>query len=74
MSKIVGLSGDQIYPGWPRKNEPPHDNTNKMAYAPSEIQISLGIHPVWSESSLCAQWVAFFMRTAKADQTVRMPR
>ena len=24
----------------------------------SLTQISLGIHPVWSESSLCAQWVA----------------
>ena len=23
-----------------------------------QTQISLGIHPVWSESSLCAQWVA----------------
>ena len=25
---------------------------------PAKTQISLGIHPVWSESSLCAQWVA----------------
>ena len=24
----------------------------------AKIQISLGIRPVWSESSLCAQWVA----------------
>ena len=24
---------------------------------PAETQISLGIRPVWSESSLCAQWV-----------------
>ena len=36
---------------------------------PAKTQISLGIRPVWSESSLCAQWVAkdpaFFMRTAK---------
>ena len=26
--------------------EPPHDKTNKMARAPSESQISLGIRPV----------------------------
>ena len=25
---------------------------------PAKTQISLGIHPVWSESSLCTQWVA----------------
>ena len=37
---------------------------------PAKTQISLGIRPVWSESSLCAQWVAedpcFIMRTAQA--------
>ena len=45
-----------------RINEPWHDKTNKMS-----------VHPVWSESSLCAQWEAkdpaFFMPTAKTDQT-----
>ena len=25
---------------------------------PTKTQISLGIRPIWSESSLCAQWVA----------------
>ena len=25
---------------------------------PAKTQISLGIRPVWSESSLCVQWVA----------------
>ena len=30
---------------------------------PAKTQISLGIRPVWSESSLCTQ--SFFMRTAK---------
>ena len=29
-----------------------------MTVRPGKIQISLGIRPVWSESSLCAQWVA----------------
>ena len=39
-------------------NEPPHDKRNKMRYAPAKVRISLCIRPVWSESSLCAQWVA----------------
>ena len=38
--------------------ELPHDKTNKVAMCPTKTQISLGIRPVWSESSLCAQWVA----------------
>ena len=29
-----------------------------MSVRPAKTQISLGIRPVWSESSLCAQWVA----------------
>ena len=31
-------------------NEPPHDRTER----PAKTQISLGIRPVWSKSSLCA--------------------
>ena len=31
---------------------------NKMSVRPAKTQISLGICPVWSESSLCTQWVA----------------
>ena len=30
----------------------------KWYVRPAKTQISLGIRPVWSESSLCAQWVA----------------
>ena len=46
---------------------------------PAKIQISLGIRPVWSESSLCAQWVTKQPRFLHADsedsdQTGRMPR
>ena len=37
--------------------EPPHDKTNKMTVRPAKTQISLGIRPVWSSSSLCTQWV-----------------
>ena len=33
--------------------EPPHDKTNTMTVHPAKTQISLGISPVWSESSLC---------------------
>ena len=41
-----------------KQYEPPHDKTNKMTMRPAKIQISLGIRPVWSETSLCAQRVA----------------
>ena len=34
--------------------EPRHDKTNKMSVRPAKTQISLGILPVWSESSLSA--------------------
>ena len=34
--------------------EPPHDKTNNVAMRPAKTQISLGICPVWSESSLSA--------------------
>ena len=50
----------------------------KWPVHPANTQISLGICPGWSESLLCAQWElrtqAFFMRTAKTDQTGWMPR
>ena len=32
--------------------EPPRDKTNNVAVRPAKTQISLGIRPVWSESSL----------------------
>ena len=38
-----------------------HDQTNKRSVRPVKTQIS----PVWSESSQCTWWVAFFMWTAK---------
>ena len=52
---------------------------NKVTVSPAKTQISLGIRPVWSESSLCAQWVAKDPRFPHADsedsdQTGRMPR
>ena len=57
---------------------PPHDKTNKMTVHPAKTQISLGIHPVWSESLLCTQWVAknpnFLPASSEdSDQTGWMP-
>ena len=40
------------------KNEPRHDKTNKISVRPAKTLICLGIRPVWSESSMCAQWEA----------------
>ena len=36
------------------KTEPRHDKTNNVTVRPAKTQISLGIRPVWSESSLSA--------------------
>ena len=60
-------------------NEPRHDKTNKMSVRPAKTQISLGIRPVWSESSLCAQRVPkdpkfLHADSEDSDQTGRMPR
>ena len=51
----------------------------KWHVRPAKTQISLGIRPVWSESSLCAQWVAkdpsfLHADSEDSDQTGRMPR
>ena len=50
----------------------------KWHVRPVKTQISLGIRPVWSASSLCAQWVAkdpSFLHADRedSDQTGRMP-
>ena len=45
-----------------------HDKTNKMtSVRPAKTRISLGIRPVWSESLLCAQWVAKDLMFLHAD-------
>ena len=60
-------------------HEPPRDKTNKMTVRPAKTQISLGIRPVWSESSLsgwrklgplATQWA----HSEDSGQTGRMPR
>ena len=59
--------------------EPRHDKTNKMIVRPTKTQISLGIRPVWSESSLSA-WrklgslATHLAHSEDSDQTGRMPR
>ena len=56
-----------------------HDKNNKVTVRPAKTQISLGIRPVWSESSLCAQCVGkdpsfLHADSEDSDQTGRMPR
>ena len=59
--------------------ESQHDKTNKVTVRPAKTQISLGIHPIWSESWLCAQWVVkdrsvLHADSQDSDQTGRMLR
>ena len=56
-----------------------HDKINNVAVRPAKTQISLGIRPVWSDSSLSACRILGFLATHWAqsedsDQTGRMPR
>ena len=56
------------------RNEP-----TKWHVRPAKTQICLGIRQVWSESSLCTQWVAkdpsfLHADSEDSDQTGRMPR
>ena len=39
----------------------------KWHVRPAKTQISLGIRPAWSESSMCAQWVAKDPKFLHAD-------
>ena len=61
------------------RNEPRHDKTNKMTVCSGKTRISLGIRPVWSESSLSA-WrqvgclATHWVHSEDSDQTGRMPR
>ena len=58
-----------------------HDMTKptKWHMHPAKTQISLGIRPVWSESSLCTQWVdkdlsILHANSEDSDQTGRIPK
>ena len=55
------------------------DKTNKMIVSPAKTLISLGIHPVWSESSLSALKIAkdpsfLHADSRESDQIGQMPR
>ena len=55
------------------------NKVSEMTVCSAKTQISLGIRPVWSESLLCAQWVAkdpsfLHADSEDSDQTGRMPR
>ena len=59
--------------------EPHRDKTNKMTVRPAKTQISLGIRPVWSVSSLSARrelrsLAAHWAHSEDSDQTGRMSR
>ena len=58
--------------------EPQHDKTNKMSVRPAKTQISLGICPVWSESSLSPRnlgcLATHWAHSEDSDQTGQMPR
>ena len=43
-----------LYIRFPSLNVPRHDKTNQVSVRPAKTQISLGIRPVWSASSLSA--------------------
>ena len=51
--------------------EPRHDKPNKMSVRPAQTQISLGIRPVWSESSLSAWRKLGSLADAQADLSLR---
>ena len=60
-------------------HEPRHDKTNRLSVRQAKTQISLGIRPVWSESSL-STWrklrslATHWAHNEDSDQTGRMPR
>ena len=62
-----------------QKVEPRHDKTNKVTVRPAKTRISLGIRPVWSESSLSA-WrnlgslATHWVHGEDSDQTGQLPR
>ena len=52
--------------------EPRHEKTNKMSVRPAKTQISLGIRPVWSESSL-SPWTCREILTQTWTETFILP-
>ena len=76
---MTRLSCFVFSPWYANLYEPRHVKTNKVSVCPAKTQISLGIRPVWSDSSLCAIWVAkdpsfLHADSEDSDQTGQMPR
>ena len=77
LSKLIFYEKHQVFRS--KQNEPRHDKTNTVSVRPSKTRISLGIRPVWSESSLSA-WrnlgslATHWAHSEDSDQTGRMPR
>ena len=79
--ELFGSSNGTFLSRWSFKKaftyEPRHNKTNKVSVSP--VKISLGIRPVWSESSLSA-WrnlrslATHWAHSKDSDQTGRMPR
>ena len=76
---IMLWTGASPLPQSNMRNKPRHDKANKVRVRPAKTQISLGIRPVWSESSLSA-WrnlgslATHWEHSEDSDQTGRMPR
>ena len=52
--KLGSLTTHKVHSEGSDLTGPQHDKTNKVTVHPAKTQISLGIRPVWSESSLSA--------------------
>ena len=80
-AQVSVLLGPMILEKHPNGEELSRNMTKltKWSVYRAKTRISLGIRPVWPESSLCALWVAKDPMTLHADgedsdQTARMPR
>ena len=73
------ISTNECCQTWGSNPRPSAYQANKMSVRPAKIQISLGIRPVGSESSLSAwrnlgSWATHWAHSEDSDQTGRMPR
>ena len=64
---------------WDGSYELQHDKTNRISVCPAKTKISLGIHPVWSESLLSTSrnlgpLATHWTHCLDSDQTGQMPR
>ena len=67
MSTKTDLNQDAVYIQKIKYMNRHMTNLTKRPVRPPKTQISLGIRPVWSESSVCAQCIAKDSRLLQAD-------